>query len=470
MSNQLPSGLVSLLPAYVAKQRWYAGSSSPLDELSVVEGRVLWGSGGLPRLWWAVVNAAGDLYQLLVGEREASESAEFLQGQEWAVVGTDGESFYYDATLDAELAIGLLRSISHGTQHAERVRPITAEQSNTSLVYDDRLILKVFRRLRPGPNRDVEVTTALRDHGFDRVASPALTWRSGERDLAFGQEFLAGGTEGWVLALTSLRDFYGSTASDPAECGGDFAAEAGRLGQVTARLHLALGEVYPRQERLGDRAWRELVGDLAVRLASLSDQAAGFADQELGGELRAELAVAAPEVLASLPGLAERGPAGTVHGDYHLGQVMRTDTGWYVLDFEGEPARAGHGSEAASSPYRDVAGMVRSLQYAARFALRERADQERAALEVKADAWEDRARRAFLDGYHTTGGIASLLPARDRDRRVVAWTYELDKALYELDYELAYRPDWWDIPVLAIRRLLQRFPGRESGAGSGVQP
>lgn len=459
MSGELPAGLTPLLGGYLARQRWYAGPSVVPGPVDLVEGRGLLDADGTPRLWWAVVEVEGDLYQLLIGERHAGETADFLQGQEWAVIGSGGEHYYYDATLDADLALPLLGVISGGEQHAKRVRPITAEQSNTSLVYDDRLIVKIFRRVRPGQNREVEITTALRDYGFDHVPEPVFTWRSGDFDLALGQEFLAGGTEGWSLALTSLRDFYASTASDPAESGGDFAAEAGRLGEVTARLHLALAEAYPRGEHLSEQAWLALVDDLAVRLATLSDEAAGFPDEDLTGQLRAELALATSEVLATLREPGDRGLAIVVHGDYHLGQVMRTDTGWYVLDFEGEPAREAEHRQAVSSPYRDVAGMVRSFQYAARFALWERAGQERAQLEAKADAWESHAREAFWDGYHTTEGIAALLPVRESDRQLVAWAYELDKALYEFDYERAYRPDWWEIPVLAIRRLLASFPG-----------
>lgn len=459
MSGDLPAGLTPLLADYLARQRWYAGPPEAPGSLNVVDGNGLVLADGTPRLWWAVADVAGDLYQLLIGERHAGETADFLQGQEWAVVGSGGDYYYYDATLDAELALALLGAISGGEQQARHVRPITAEQSNTSLVYDDRLIVKIFRRVRPGHNREVAITTALRDTGFDRVPQPIFTWRSGELDLALGQEFLAGGTEGWSLALTSLRDFYGSSASDPAESGGDFAAEAGRLGEVTARLHLALAEAYDVRQHLDEQTWRALVEDLAVRLVTLSDEATGLPDEDLAGQLRAELALATPEVLERLREPADRGPAMVVHGDYHLGQVMRTDTGWYVLDFEGEPARSPDAGQATSSPYRDVAGMLRSFHYAARFALWERAGQERAQLEAKATAWELRARQAFWDGYHTTAGIAALLPVRDEDRRLVAWTYELDKALYELDYERSYRPEWWEIPVLAIRRLLGSFPG-----------
>jgi maltokinase len=141
-----------------------------------------------------------------------------------------------------------------------------------------------------------------------------------------------------------------------------------------------------------------------------------------------------------------------VHGDYHLGQVMRTDTGWYVLDFEGEPGR--HLSERVgySSPFKDVTSMLRSFHYATRHVLLERPQSEAERLEGVALAWDTHNRQAFLDGYRETEGIESLLPPTESTPAVLL-AYELDKALYELDYERAHRPDWVSIPLDALDRL-----------------
>jgi maltokinase len=143
-----------------------------------------------------------------------------------------------------------------------------------------------------------------------------------------------------------------------------------------------------------------------------------------------------------------------VHGDYHLGQVMRTDTGWFVLDFEGEPARSVAERRLHSSPYKDVSGMLRSLHYAAHVALAERDEAERPKLTAAADAWEARNRRAFLAGYLETDGIDAILPEGDGDRDVLLTAFELDKAVYEVLYERAHRPEWIGIPRAAIRRML----------------
>ena len=136
-----------------------------------------------------------------------------LRGHEEAFIAGFGDRVYYDATVDSEMALELLRVASDGNEHAERARPLGVEQSNTSLVYDDRLILKLFRRLSVGPNPDADVTAALAATGFSHVARPLLRWQRDGRDLAFGQQYLAGGTDGWALALTSLRDYYGAASS-----------------------------------------------------------------------------------------------------------------------------------------------------------------------------------------------------------------------------------------------------------------
>jgi maltokinase len=132
---------------------------------------------------------------------------------------------------------------------------------------------------------------------------------------------------------------------------------------------------------------------------------------------------------------------------------MRTDLGWYILDFEGEPARPLEERRRPSSPYKDVAGMLRSFDYAAQVALRERGEDERDGLREAGEAWEERNRNAFLAGYEATKGIDELLPADPDQRERRLRFYELEKARYEQAYERAHRPDWEDIPRAAIARL-----------------
>jgi maltokinase len=437
----LPEGVAELVPGYLGRQRWYAGSAEPDPELvRVVDAAELAVRGeGAHRLLWALAEAEGARYQLLIGERPGGERADFLNGHEPAVLGMAGAFYYYDATLDPELARAFLGVVTGGDEEATHVRPVSTEQSNTSLVYDDRVILKVFRRLVDGRNPDVEVTQALAESGFVHVAPPIAAWHRDGFDLAFAQQFLSGGSEGWALALTSLRDFYARGGGDPAEAGGDFGAEARRLGQMTAEMHLAMAAAFGVRRREEFRAgiWAKVMDDVTRRLRDVPDPA-GTADS----------------LIKRLRAVKDPGPAIRVHGDYHLAQVMRTDTGWYVLDFEGEPARPKEERLEMTSPLKDATAMLRSFQYAAHFVLLEREDREQARLEPMAQAWEAHNRAAFVDGYLTTPGIDVLLPGHAEDLAAVTLAFELDKVLYELAYEAAYRPDWVEIPRSAVRRLL----------------
>jgi len=383
------------LPEFLGRQRWFAGG--PPDRVDVrVDETLVDGAAPMRRL---VVNDGSADYSLLVGQRPVGEVPDTVTDD--LVIYVAGDRVVYDALADADMALQLLEIVSD--ESAERVRPVGAEQTNTSLVFDDRLILKVFRRLAPGPNPDVEVIAALDSVGFNHVPQPLAAWHRDGTDLAILQEYLAGGVEGWALALTSLRDLY-AAGPDPALTGGDFAGEAERLGGMTARLHLALADAFGVQTGADD-----------------------------------------PHLIR-------------VHGDYHLGQVMRTDLGWYVLDFEGEPARPLDERRLPSSPYKDVAGMLRSFHYASEVARRDRGSEELEGLVDMALAWEQRNRSAFLAGYEATKGIDVLLPADPGRRQLRLRHYELEKAVYELAYEQAHRPDWADIPRKAIDRLMAEEP------------
>lgn len=436
-----PTSLEPSLPEYLAGQRWFSGSEAPpADSVRTERAERLWSDGECRELWQVLVTVDDAVYQMLFGVRPVGEPADFLHGHENAVLGSTEGVYIYDAVWDNELTKVFLEIISGGAEKAKRARPMTAEQSNSSLVYDDRLILKLFRRLQPGRNPDVEMTTALANAGFDHVAAPLIEWRDDEHDLAFGQQFLAGGTDGWALALTSLRNLYTSHDREvPSEAGGDFAAEAARLGQVTGEMHVTLDRVFGRSDDGQARlAWVSLVDGLLPRLDR--------ADQRL--------ALSARHLVDRFKSVDHPGPAIRVHGDFHLGQVMRTDLGWYVLDFEGEPAKPVEERLVPASPMKDVTGMLRSFHYASRYALVERAVDDWSDMIPAAHAWETHNRQAFLEGYQSASGIADLLPDPSSSPAVIV-AYELDKALYELEYERAYRPEWVSIPLDALERLVE---------------
>ena len=426
-----------VLPSYLARQRWYAGDDEP-SHVRIVDEMVV--QAQFPALVDLVVDADGRLYQLLIGLRPVAEEVpDFLTGSDYAVLGhigtSAGHALAYDALIDSELSLALLDEVSGGSEKAEWVRPVTAEQSNTSVVFEDRLILKVLRRLSRGLNPETEVTTALDQVGFNHIAAPLAVWQRDGFDLALLQPFLAGGTEGWALALASLRDLY-SSGGDPAAAGGDFASESERLGEMTGRMHVALGEAFGVEPGDG-AAWAAGMMQQLDRVAPKSPWRSG---------VRA--------ALAALARLAQPGAATRVHGDYHLGQVMRMETGWFVLDFEGEPSRPLDERRQRSSPVKDVAGMLRSLHYASQVALMERDQGERDALGPVAAAWEERNRNAFLEGYRDAKGIDELLPDDEEAFNTVLLAFELDKAVYELAYERDHRPDWATIPIQAIRRAV----------------
>lgn len=428
--------LPELLRAALPRQRWYAGTEEP-SSLAVVTSEVL--TPAWPAVVSLVVRADEQLYQLALGLRPVSEEApEFLHGHEYATLGEvqteDGPAIAYDALIDHDLALVLLDVVSNGTEKAAFVRPVTAEQSNSSVVFEDRLILKMFRRLHEGANPDAEVTLALDDVGFNHIAAPIAVWRSDGMDKALLQPFLAGGVEGWALALTSIRDLYASPG-DPATAGGDFGSESARVGEMTARMHVALGEAFGVTD-----------ADAGAWTASMRSQVdAVGADESWRGPAAA---------LCSLDDVADPGHAVRVHGDYHLGQVMRTDLGWFVLDFEGEPARPLEERRRPTSPLKDVAGMLRSFHYATQVVLAERDDAEREGLDPLACAWEERNRVAFLERYRQTKGIEDLVPSDDASFDRLLTAFELEKAVYEVAYERAHRPDWVAIPERAVARLV----------------
>ena len=446
--------LLDALPAHLARQRWYSGSEAP-DTLNVVDQR--FEREEWPGLLWLLLDADGANYQALVGLRRG-ERPDFFAGKDDSILGEfpdrEGVVLAYEAVIDPELALFLLDRVSGGEETATHVRIMGGEQSNSSLVYDDRLILKLFRRLHPGRNLDVEVTEALFGVGFDHVARPLAVWRHEgtdslpDFDLAVLQPFLFGGADGWALALTSLRDLFGVSDTqqipiitadmppptvDPGEAGGDFSAEARRLGRITAEMHIALAKAFGEEH--GDpKLWADQIGEQL--------DAVTHPDVDREG---------ASQILDSLRQLGDAGPAIRGHGDYHLGQVLRTDAGWYVLDFEGEPARPPEERKRRSSPLRDVAGMLRSFHYASAVALQDR-DPE--GEEVGA-AWEQRNRKAFLEGYLRAAGKGGILPDPAATEVVLA-AFELEKAVYELGYEQAYRPEWQSIPLAGLQRLSQR--------------
>jgi len=433
--------LAEALTDYVPRQRWFARFEVDVDRVEVTGLDVIRKEWPLLVRVLADVSAEGDraTYQVLLGLRPPGGREQFLEGKPEAVIGelpTEiGPGFAYDAIIDPELAIALLEYVAPG-QDASRARLMSGEQTNSSVVYDERLILKVFRRLAPGPNPDAEITRALTSVGFDHVAPPIAEWRGEDTDYAVVNEFLVGAADGFHLALTSLRDLY-DRRCDPAEAGGDFAPEARRLGDITGRMHVALAEAFGTSPADG-AAW---LADMRAQLDRAGD--VGLPRDRIH------------EIYNRVGDLDDLGPAVRIHGDFHLGQVVRTDAGWYVLDFEGEPARPLEERRRPSSAMKDVAGMLRSFDYATQVALTEWGEEADEELRGLALAWQHRNGHSFLEGYLGAKGVEQVLPGTDEARLLLLAAFELDKAVYEVAYERAHRPEWIDIPLSATRRILE---------------
>ena len=451
-----------VLAAWLVKQRWFAGKGRTVHDLAVVaDTEIISGDPGLRHLLVTVSHGAtSDCYQLFIGLR-----ARLPARLRHARIGSYQDQQVYDALHDSDLTrtlldaivtdrtVGALRfcripgadlSSVLGSESEQDSLVLTGEQSNTSLVFGESAIFKVFRRVAPGPNPDLEVAVALAELGSTHIAEP-YGWVETRMDgvttvLAILSRYLRAASDGWSLAATSVRDLYalyadGGTAYGLAgEAGGDFAGEAERLGVATAQVHADLAEAFGRSE-LEPEAIRELAEQMFRRLdmaIAAVPELARYADM-IG------------DAFSGLAKLTEPVPAQRVHGDYHLGQVMRTQTGWVVLDFEGEPASPLAQRRARSSPLRDVAGMLRSFGYAARHQLL--THPERNSLIPVTSDWVRRNGEAFCAGYAEGGGLD---PARNA---VLLRALLLDKAVYEVIYEARNRPTWLAIPLESIAEM-----------------
>lgn len=447
--------LLSLIEAWLPTQRWFAGKGreatfgiTRLADLAAEPEVTIW----TVRADYS--DGDTETYQVPLVSRD--QPVDIL---EHVLVGTvdtgDGMRWLYDALHDKDVTpawlAGMRDSQSEGAVRFIRYAAspddipvdepslvLTGEQSNTSMIFGDLAIMKVFRRLHPGVNPDIEVQGELSRLGAKHV--PRLLGAveadvDGEpSSLAMLQEFMTTGTDGWELAKTSVRDLMAEADLHAEEAGGDFAGEAHRLGVAVAEVHADLAIAFGTREAAADQlrtrseSMRERLRRAVAIVPQLEDVRAGLT-----------------EAFAAVADLAEGVTVQRIHGDLHLGQALRTVYRWVLIDFEGEPMAAIDARREPDSTLRDIAGMLRSFEYAGHHRVIESGYDPQ--LSYRAAEWSRRNRDAFCEGYAEGAG------ADPRTHDVLLRAFEADKAVYEAVYEARNRPAWLPIPLASLTRL-----------------
>ncbi len=493
---------------YLQRQRWFRGKGKAVADVRFVDAFELSG-GEIPRLLVVLLveyrGGVQERYVTPLSIRPRVDGEETIAIA--AVTGSSTSQWVCDATKDDDVWRALYDAVGGGTEiigHSDclmgrvisgreqelaasvnQAKVLSTEQSNTSVVLDRRVIMKLIRKVELGMNPDSEVLEFLATQTACRDVPPLLgvmTYHDSQAEEAVAegtivvvQGFVPNKGDGWSYTLVRLeellkkirgahQDRLSNLSQAVCDMTDSFLGEIRDLGMVTGNLHLSLASnteqnaFRPEPITVQDvEGWQgkmtQLLADVCRDLRGLSVE-----QQELIG-LSLDEADSLERVCRNRfekLGLLENGRSVKIrhHGDYHLGQVLKTEDGFVVIDFEGEPARPLEERRAKVCPLKDVAGMLRSFNYAAQAVLKQH--QPVSAADAAAMmAWECSARSVFLEGYRSVvrPGEAEFLPDRWEDAMRVLQVYELDKALYEVQYELHNRPDWLAIPLQGIRSL-----------------
>jgi maltose alpha-D-glucosyltransferase/alpha-amylase len=495
------------LPAFVATQRWYAAKGAALSRMTLLD-HVEWSLGrgswliGMFRTESEAREAHAYFLPLTLvwedGEEDRKRGvlpAAVAKVRQQARIGIVGDALSDEAFCRAVVAAigsgkelrsarGVIRfaptgafgEIAGEALESLPVRFSGAQSSNTTVAFGVRMFLKAYRRLQVGVNPEAEIGRFLTEvarfaHSVPVAGVVEYAGTDGTTmTLGLLQGYVENQGDGWTYTLEYLhrfleeRDSPGAPAAAPAEAHGGYLALARLLGCRTAELHRALAmktgdpAFDPEPIAPADQAgWTKRVSEevaatldlLAKRRGGFSESTVPLADAVLAGrqDILKRIDSVLPEKIRALKIRH--------HGDYHLGQVLLTRNDFTIIDFEGEPVRTFEERRRKNSPLRDVAGMLRSFNYARYAALARVAAQrpERVAgVERHAAEWEAEARRVFLEGYEEAAYEAGLYESMEEARALLE-LFTLEKACYELRYELEHRPDWIHVPLRGILDL-----------------
>ncbi|HEX9446224.1 MAG TPA: maltose alpha-D-glucosyltransferase [Candidatus Binatia bacterium] len=524
------AGLEKILPEYLQKCRWFGGKARQIRSVKIAEVFRLPYDSTAAYIVFAEVQYVGGLpetYLLPLAFAAPERLPEIAQASPAAAVArvnvSDGDQsgagILFDALADPRFSKMLLETIARrrrfkddtgeivaspsevfkkitGSSEAPlEPQPVKREQSNSSIVFGDRLILKIFRRLVEGVNPDLEIGRFLTEKaGFGHIppfAGALECQKEKGEPLTLGilQGFVPNQGDAWGYTLDSLQGYFEACLAKRIEGApplpqahvldlmekeipplaqemiGPYLRSAELLGQRTGELHVALAAgdsdpafapepfspFYRRSMYQGMRTLaKQTFGVLAKRARHLPEGVQADArklldlEKEIYGRLHAILDL-------KITGMRTRH-----HGDFHLGQVLYTGKDFVITDFEGEPARALGERRMKRSPLRDVAGMMRSFDYAAVSALKSgriRAEDV-PGLETWGRFWKIWVSVAFVQSYLGAAGQAAFLPSSKADMKALLDMYVLEKAIYEIGYELNNRPDWVRVPIQGILEIL----------------